>query len=66
MSWTHTRSELANALRADPTADVTDLRRRLKAERLADHIRKIVDAAPPLTADQRSRLATLLGGATES
>lgn len=62
MSWTHTRSELANALRVDPSADVTDLRRRLKAERLADHIRKIVDAAPPLTADQRARLAALLGG----
>jgi hypothetical protein len=29
---------------------------------LADHIRRVVDAAPPLTAEQRDRLAVLLRG----
>lgn len=46
----------------DPSADVTELRRQLKAERLADYIERTVDAAPPLTAEQRTRLASLLGG----
>jgi hypothetical protein len=32
----------------------------LKAERLAEYIRKVVDAAPPLTPAQRDRLAILL------
>lgn len=30
------------------------------AQRLADHIRRTVDSAPPLTDEQCSRLATLL------
>ena len=43
------------------------VRRRSLAEvgrvtRLEDHIRRVVDAAPPLTADQRDRLALLLRG----
>jgi hypothetical protein len=29
-------------------------------ERLADYIERVVAAAPPLTSDQRSRLAALL------
>lgn len=60
MSWTKTRSEIAHAKRVDPNADVTELRRRLKAERLEDHIRRTVDAAPPLTPEQRERIAALL------
>lgn len=32
------------------------------AERLAEHIRRIVDEAPPLSPEQRDRLATLLRG----
>lgn len=66
MSWTKTRSELALTLKRDPSADVTELRRQLKAERLADYIRRTVDAAPELSAEQRDRLALLLrtpGGA---
>ena len=31
-------------------------------EQLEDHIRRVVDAAPPLTAEQRKRLALLLTG----
>ena len=31
-------------------------------ERLAEHVRKVVDAAPPLTAEQRDRIAAILRG----
>jgi hypothetical protein len=39
---------------------LTDLRAKLATENIADHIRKVVDAAPPLSASQRERLALLL------
>lgn len=60
--WTHTRSKIAHIKKADPTADVTELRRQLKAERLEDYIRRVVDEAPPLTPEQRDRLTALLTG----
>jgi hypothetical protein len=68
VSWTHTRSQIAHAKRRDPNADVTDLQRQLKAERLADHIRQTVDSWPELQPDQRDRLALLLrgGGASDA
>lgn len=59
-TWTKTRSEIANTIRKNPDADVTELRRQLKSERLEDYIRRVVDEAPPLTAEQRDRLALLL------
>ena len=62
MGWTHTRSEIARTKRSDPQADVTELRRQLKAERLEDLIRSTVDAAPPLSDAQRRQLAALLRG----
>ncbi|GAA1446383.1 hypothetical protein GCM10009641_69820 [Mycobacterium cookii] len=62
MSWTQTRSRIAHAKKADPKADVTDLRRQLKAERLEDYIQRTVDAAPPLSQEQRQKLAALLSG----
>ena len=62
MGWTHTRSAIANTKRVDPDADVTELLRQLKAERLALRISEIVDTAPALTAEQRAKLATLLRG----
>ena len=31
-----------------------------RMEQLEDHIRRVVEAAPPLTAEQRDRLALLL------
>ena len=62
MSWTHTRSKIATTLRADPKADVTELRRQLKAERLEDHIAKTVAEWPPLSPAQLDRLAILLRG----
>lgn len=60
MSWTHTRSQIAHAKKRNPDADVTELRRQLRAERLADHIQRVVNEAPPLTPEQRDRLAGLL------
>lgn len=60
MSWTHTRSKLANTLKKDPEADVTELRQQLRVERTTEYIRKLVDGAPPLSEDQRAKLAELL------
>lgn len=62
MSWTAERARVASLSRSR-TADDPDLvaaRRNLKAERLADYIARTVASAPPLTADQRDRLALLL------
>lgn len=62
------RSDLANAAAKvsrhpdDPSAAeaLIAARRDYYATALADHIRKVVDAAPPLTDEQRDRLAALL------
>jgi len=62
VSWTHTRSQIAVAKKKNPYADVTDLQRQLKAERLAEHVAKVVSQAPPLTPAQRDRIAALLRG----
>jgi len=53
------------ALSRDRDANDPELiaeRQALTTERLADAIRKAVDAAPPLTPEQRDRLALLLRG----
>ena len=64
MSWTAERARVASLSRSrtpdDP--DLLDARRNLRAERLAVHIAKVVAEAPPLTAEQRDRLAVLLRG----
>jgi excisionase family DNA binding protein len=44
-----------SASRTEPEAD-----RDLAAERLAEHVQRVVDAAPALTPEQRDRLALLL------
>lgn len=66
MGWTKTRSQIAHAKRRDPNADTTDLRLQLKEERMADYIARTVDSAPPLTPEQRDRLALLLRGGAAS
>lgn len=66
MSWTAERARVAALTRSRP-ADDPDLiraRQNLRTERLADAIRATVDAAPPLTVEQRDRLALLLRPAT--
>ncbi|WP_299442646.1 hypothetical protein [uncultured Phycicoccus sp.] len=62
MGWTKTRSQIAHAKKRDPNADVTELRRLLKAERLEEHIAKRVAEWPPLSQAQLDRLSILLRG----
>ncbi len=62
MGWTKTRSQIAHAKRRDPDADVSELQCQLRAERLADHIADVVNAAPGLDQETRERLALLLRG----
>ncbi len=58
------RGHLAATVRHHPdhTAAIAELRGELRAAGLAEHIRRAVHAAPPLTAEQRLRLASLLTG----
>lgn len=52
-----------NAMQRHHGADdprVIELRRETRAEALARHVAKVVDEAPPLTAEQRNRIAALL------
>jgi len=64
------RSQLANAerrLKAQPDdgarrAEVDRLRTEYQTSALADHIRCVVDQAPPLDETQKNRLALLLKG----
>ncbi len=62
MSWTHHRARVASLSRdrAPDDPELLDARRSLREERLAAAIRETVDAAPPLTDEQRARLAALL------
>jgi len=65
--WVSTRAVLANAIKLGyPPAQVTELRLRFRAERLADRITDEMLAEPPLTAAQRLQLATLLTGGSDA
>ncbi len=59
-SPTRERARLAALTRHHPDADHGPARRDLRAAQLEEHIRRVVDAAPPLTADQKARLAGIL------
>ncbi len=63
-NWTTPRARVGALTRSrqpdDP--DLLAARQDLRVARLADYITRTVDAAPPLTADQRDRLAALLRG----
>ncbi|TGA89424.1 hypothetical protein [Streptomyces sp. MZ04] len=54
------RSRLGAKRRWNPDADVTEERRELKAALLEAHIKKVVDSLPPLSDEQRAKLALLL------
>lgn len=54
------RSHKATAVRLGRHDEAQRLDTEIRAERLADYIRETVDAAPPLTPEQRNRLALLL------
>jgi hypothetical protein len=67
VSWTHDRARVAALTRSrQPTdPDLLAAKRDLAESRAEEYIRRIVDAAPPLTQDQRSRIAALLQGGGE-
>jgi type II secretory pathway predicted ATPase ExeA len=44
----------------DDLATETELRRQLKASRLEEYVQRTLATLPPLTADQRDRIALLL------
>lgn len=59
----HARSNLANSYRRAATQAERDrLRRELSAAKVERAIREAVEAAPPLTDEQRARLAAILTG----
>ncbi len=60
----HHRARVASLSR-DRAADdpeLTAARAELRAATLAAHVARVVDQAPPLTDEQRARIAALLGG----
>ncbi len=65
MSWTSERARVASLSRSRPATDPDLLaaRRDLRAARAEDYIQALVDAAPPLSQEQRDDLALLLRGA---
>ncbi len=61
-TWTSERARVA-ALSRSRTADDPDLlnaRLNLRTEKLAEHIERVINAAPPLDDARRDRLASLL------
>jgi hypothetical protein len=64
MSWTSERARIASLSRSRTADDPTllEARRNFRAERLAEHVRRVVAAAPPLSAAQRDKIAALLRG----
>lgn len=56
------RARVAVASRKRDEGAQLEARQDLAAAKIEDYIRRTVDAAPPLTSDQRNRLALLLRG----
>lgn len=57
------RNQVAILTRHHPDSpELIDARRELAATKLAAYIQRTIDAAPPLTAEQRARLSGLLAG----
>ena len=61
-TWTHARSALALAIQkyGKNSPQAAQARANFTARRLAHHIEKTLAEAPPLTDEQRTRLAELL------
>lgn len=66
-TWTSARARVASLTRSRTPDDpeLVNARQDLRALRLEDHVRKVVSEAPPLSNEQRERIAALLraGGA---
>lgn len=62
MSWTTERARVASLTRSRPADDPELLaaRQRLRTVKLAEHVARVVAAAPPLTTEQRDRIAVAL------
>lgn len=62
-TWTQERARVASLSRSRPPddPDLVAARRNLRAAHLAEYVRKAVEQAPPLTAEQRARVAAALG-----
>nr|WP_242600153.1 hypothetical protein [Dermacoccus nishinomiyaensis] len=56
------RGRIAATRRHHPETDLTELKREHAAAKIAAYVEKTVAEAPPLTDEQRDRLATLLRG----
>lgn len=65
-SWTKDRAKVASLSRVRPQNDpeLVEARRNLKAAKLEEYVARVVATAPPLTEDQKHRIASLLGGVT--
>jgi len=63
--WEHARGVLGRRVRdhGPNSAEAAEARRNFEIARLAEHVRRVVESAPPLTDEQRARLASLLAGA---
>ncbi|MGP5287854.1 hypothetical protein [Glutamicibacter arilaitensis] len=63
------RAALGSASRWGTQESINDARRDLAAANIAAYVKKAVDAAPPLTSEQRARISGLLrpaaGGASK-
>lgn len=64
MAWTSDRARIAALSRSrepdDP--DLAAARQDLRASRLEEYVARVVNEAPPLTPEQRDRIAALLRG----
>jgi ribosomal protein L29 len=56
----HTKSQLGLQIRYHPERDTTELRRQLKAELLTERIQREANSAPPLSIEQRAKIAAIL------
>ncbi len=64
-SWTTERARTAAFTRAGNQEAADAARRRLKALKAEEYVRRLVDSAPPLSPAQLDRLAVLLAPARE-
>lgn len=68
MSWTSERARVASLTRSRKADDpeLVEARRNMRALKLEEYVLRVVDEAPPLTNEQRERIAALLraGGAS--
>ena len=61
-SWTAERARIASLSRSRNTDDpeLVEARQKLKALKLEEYVKRVVDEAPPLTDEQANRIAALL------